>query len=332
MQNPSEFPKQIEIKDVNVPYKFTVTHKIDHIDHNHPVNEGDAIPDGDGDKYPSGLAKDDLNHAVTRDVNVTNPLTKKTNKIHQEADFYRDADYDEVTQKITYSKWQTNDKTEFAEVDAPEVDGYKPNGNAPKMTVTADTKNSVINIDYTKLPTKPVPKPVLKPQTKPQAEKHVTETPAPQVQVSAPVVPESWQANGSINGFNLDGNQFANVSYTVTKHGKLLHHLNAIERLNGSHGQNDNSSNSNFTDNNNGNFSGNNDASLLSGNANSGNYQAIAASSHDGNNNSNADDQDANADSLPQTGATSDSLMALIGFTITAIGIIGLDFSKRKRA
>lgn len=332
LQDPSEFPKQIEIKDVNVPYKFTVTHKIDHIDHNHPVNEGDAIPDGDGAKYPSGLAKDDLNHAVTRDVNITNPLTKKVNKIHQEADFYRDADYDEVTQKITYSKWQTKDKTEFAEVDAPEVNGYKPNGNAPKMTVTADTKNSVINIDYTKLPAKPVPKSQPKPQTKPQAEKHVTETPAPQTQVSAPVVPESWQANGSINGFNLDGNQFANVAYTVTKHGKLLHHLNAIERLNSSHGKNDNGYNSNLSGNSNGNFSGNNNASLLSGNANTGTYQAIAASSYNGSNNSNADNQNTNADSLPQTGAASDSLMALIGFTITAIGIIGLDFSKRKRA
>lgn len=332
LQDPNEFPKQIEIKDVNVPYKFTVTHKIDHIDHNHPVNEGDAIPDGDGAKYPSGLAKDDLNHAVTRDVNITNPLTKKVNKIHQEADFYRDADYDEVTQKITYSKWQTKDKTEFAEVDAPKVDGYKPNCNAPKMTVTADTKNSVINIDYTKLPVKTVPKPQIKPQAKPQAEKHVTETPAPQTQVSVPIVPESWQANGSINGFDLDGNQFATVSYTVTKHGKLLHHLNAIERLNSSHGKNDNGYNSNLSGSSNGNFSGNNNASLLSGNANSGAYRAIAASSHNGNSNSNADNQNANADSLPQTGETNDSLMALIGFTITAIGIIGLDFSKRKKA
>lgn len=82
---------------------------------------------------------------VTRTVNITDPQGKVTTQT-QTAVFSRTAQKDEVTGKMVYGNWSSNQQ--FTAITADPIGGYTIQGSAPVITVTPDTKSSVVNITY----------------------------------------------------------------------------------------------------------------------------------------------------------------------------------------
>jgi len=108
----------------------------------------DVLPDNPGKKYPSGVAKDDLNKTVKQTINITTP-DGKTQTITQKAEFTRSATVDEVTDEVTYGPWSKNVVLES--VDVPNIPGYVPSASVPEITVTPNDQDMTINITYKKL-------------------------------------------------------------------------------------------------------------------------------------------------------------------------------------
>ena len=150
--------KLVEGQDLPTSHKFTpgdslsivvkVKHGTTHVDHDHPVDEGTLILGTEDKHYPAGLAHDDLNKTVTRQVTITDPTGKKTAST-QTITFTRGATVDNVTDKVTYDPWSENGSHTFDKVDAPEVPGYTVTDEVPSVMVTPDTKSSTVNITYT---------------------------------------------------------------------------------------------------------------------------------------------------------------------------------------
>ena len=113
-----------------------------------PKTTTDVLPDNPGKNYPSGVAKDDLSKTVTRKVTITLPDGKQT-VTNQTVTFTRNATVDEVTGKVTYGSWSENGKHEFATVDVPSIPGYTATGDVPSLTVTPDSKDTNVTINYT---------------------------------------------------------------------------------------------------------------------------------------------------------------------------------------
>ena len=113
-----------------------------------PKTTTDALPDNPGKNYPSGVAKDDLSKTVTRKVTITSPDGKST-VTNQTVTFTRNATVDEVTGNVTYGSWSENGKHEFATVNVPNVSGYTATGDVPSLTVTPDSKDINVTINYT---------------------------------------------------------------------------------------------------------------------------------------------------------------------------------------
>ena len=127
----------------------TVTVQVEHatttVQPTDPKTPADTLPDNPGKKYPSGVAKDDLNRTVTRTINVTKPDGTVTTKV-QTSQSTRTATVDEVTGEVTYSQWQNG---EWQSYTAPTVAGYTPT-QAVVPTVVADANNGdqIIDIRY----------------------------------------------------------------------------------------------------------------------------------------------------------------------------------------
>ena len=113
-----------------------------------PKMPADVLLDNPGKKYPSGVAKDDLNKTVKRTINITTP-DGKTQTITQKAEFTRSATVDEVTDEVTYGPWSKNVVLES--VDVPNIPGYVPSASVPEITVTPNDQDMTINITYKKL-------------------------------------------------------------------------------------------------------------------------------------------------------------------------------------
>lgn len=83
---------------------------------------------------------------VTRTINVTDPNGQKTNHV-QTVTLTRTGAKDLVTGQTSWSAWSTGS---FPSYQIPEIDGYTANQSVPAMTVTSDTQDSTVNINYQK--------------------------------------------------------------------------------------------------------------------------------------------------------------------------------------
>ncbi|WP_191989978.1 mucin-binding protein [Limosilactobacillus reuteri] len=125
-------------------YTVTLKHGTVTVTPGDPKMPADVLPDNPGKKYPSGVAKDDLNKTVKRTINITTPDGKT-----QTAEFTRSATVDEVTDEVTYGPWSKNVVLES--VDVPNIPGYVPSASVPEITVTPNDQDMTINITYKKL-------------------------------------------------------------------------------------------------------------------------------------------------------------------------------------
>ncbi|WP_418772836.1 mucin-binding protein, partial [Ligilactobacillus salivarius] len=72
--------------------------------------------------------------------------------VNQEFTFSRDVFTDTITGDVTYGNWNV-DNTSFEAVDSPSLKGYTPDlKSVAALTVTPDTKDTVITVTYTKNP------------------------------------------------------------------------------------------------------------------------------------------------------------------------------------
>ena len=128
-------------------YTVTLKHGTVTVTPDDPKMPADVLPDNPGKKYPSGVAKDDLNKTVKQTINITTP-DGKTQTITQKAEFTRSATVDEVTDEVTYGPWSKNVVLES--VDVPNIPGYVPSASVPEITVTPNDQDMTINITYKK--------------------------------------------------------------------------------------------------------------------------------------------------------------------------------------
>lgn len=103
-----------------------------------------------GDKYPAGLEKKNLEHTVTRTIHFVDKNKKKLkDDVVQVVTFTRQAVVNHVTGKVTYGDW-TSKNASFALVQAPAIDGYKTNVKAvDTVSVKPTDENSEETILYT---------------------------------------------------------------------------------------------------------------------------------------------------------------------------------------
>lgn len=103
------------------------------------------------------------NKTVKRTINylVDGNEVSAPDSVNQEFTFSRDVFTDTVTGDVTYGNWNA-DNTSFEAVDSPSLKGYTPDvKSVAALTVTPDTKDTVITVTYTKNPVEvqPAPKP-----------------------------------------------------------------------------------------------------------------------------------------------------------------------------
>ncbi|MGA0619439.1 mucin-binding protein [Ligilactobacillus salivarius] len=103
------------------------------------------------------------NKTVKRTINylVDGNEVSAPDSVNQEFIFSRDVFTDTVTGDVTYGNWNV-DNTSFEAVDSPSLKGYTPDlKSVAALTVTPDTKDTVITVTYTKNPVEvqPTPKP-----------------------------------------------------------------------------------------------------------------------------------------------------------------------------
>ena len=151
-----EVPAGWKIVSGNIPSSITITgdgitsqiitiaHSTVLVQPTNPKTPADTLPDNPGKKYPSGVAKDDLNHTATRIVTITD-LNGKTTKQEQTAHVSRTATVDEVTGDVTYGNWSTDI---WPAIPVPTIPGYTPSATAPEVTVTGETKDQTVDITY----------------------------------------------------------------------------------------------------------------------------------------------------------------------------------------
>jgi hypothetical protein len=131
--------------------KVVVEHVIDHISHDTPVPTDGKTPT---DKPIDGAHDTDLNQTITRTINTTDQYGHKTTVV-QTAKLYRDADVDEVTGKVTYGSWSTDD-VNWTTVAPSSIAGYTTHittdGTAsidiPAITVKDGQKNVIVDVTY----------------------------------------------------------------------------------------------------------------------------------------------------------------------------------------
>ena len=86
---------------------------------------------------------------ITRTIHVNDPH-KGTSTTNQVVNLTRPAWFDFVTNDVHYGNWNTGN---WAEFDSPAVAGYTVNpAKVAAQTVTSDTKDTIVNVDYTANP------------------------------------------------------------------------------------------------------------------------------------------------------------------------------------
>lgn len=109
-----------------------------------------VIKADDPSTWPAGITKNDLIRTINRDVTIKEP-SGKTDETHQTVTFKRNATQDPVTDKITFEPWSENSSHVFEAVGVPTFKGYTPSqAKIDSLTVTPDSKNSSVDVNYTK--------------------------------------------------------------------------------------------------------------------------------------------------------------------------------------
>ena len=85
---------------------------------------------------------------ITRTVSIAEP-NGQTKSAVQSITFNRTGTKDLVNGNISWGNWSDNGSYIFPSVTVPEIDNYTASGTVPDLTVTPDSKNSVVNITYT---------------------------------------------------------------------------------------------------------------------------------------------------------------------------------------
>ena len=141
-------PKTVTAGSDGIPtVKIVVEHDTITVTPDQPKNPSDKLPDGKS--YPEGVTAADLNKTVTRTITINVP-NKAPQVIVQKAAFSQTATIDLVSHAVTYSNWKAG-QNGWTEVTAPTVPGYTPDQAIvpADSTVTVDTEDSQVTIDYT---------------------------------------------------------------------------------------------------------------------------------------------------------------------------------------
>ena len=115
-----------------------------------PKASGTEIPDANGAEFPEGLTQSDLNKTITRTIKVNYP-DNRIDTVDQTVHFVRDAVVNAATGDVAYGAWQVSGKDSFEAYTPKIVDGFKANTVASQV-VTADTKDSMVQVIYTQIP------------------------------------------------------------------------------------------------------------------------------------------------------------------------------------
>lgn len=136
-------------KKTNQVYKVVLEPVIETVTSAAP-KDADTQMNANGDKYPEGLSKKDLEKTVTRTIHFVDKNRKKLkDDVVQTVTFTREAVVNHVTRKVTYGDWTSNNQS-FALVEAPAIDGYKTNVKAvDTVTVKPTDEDSEETVVYT---------------------------------------------------------------------------------------------------------------------------------------------------------------------------------------
>ena len=125
--------------------QVTVEHGTVKVTPDHPYDDGTPLPDNP-DLTFHGVDQAHLNKLVTRTINVKAPNGQVTTE-KQTVYLTRSATVDEVTGAVTYEAWTTGEWQAYTVLSVP---GYTPNqAKVDQQTVTSQTQDQVVNIDYT---------------------------------------------------------------------------------------------------------------------------------------------------------------------------------------
>ena len=101
----------------------------------------------DGDHYPNGVARDDLNKTITRTIMINVP-GREPQVIKQEVKFTRNATVDLVDHDVVYTNWKTG-QNGWTAFDAPVIDGYTASQKSLAAVYVASDMNDVtMTINY----------------------------------------------------------------------------------------------------------------------------------------------------------------------------------------
>ncbi|RDX59117.1 LPXTG cell wall anchor domain-containing protein [Fructilactobacillus sanfranciscensis] len=132
-------------------YTVTLKHKVTDVTPNKPGQPNQPVDPSnpDGPKYPDGTAESDLVKTVTRTIHYQYDNGKKVAPDAIETTtFKRNASFDQVTGKVTYTNWNEASHL-FDKVDSPVIKGYTPNvNNVSSLTVNPDSKDSNVTVIY----------------------------------------------------------------------------------------------------------------------------------------------------------------------------------------
>ena len=132
-------------------YTVTLKHKVTDVTPNKPGQPNQPVDPNnpDGPKYPDGTAESDLVKTVTRTIHYQYDNGKKVAPDAIETTtFKRNASFDQVTGKVTYTNWNEPSHS-FDKVDSPVIKGYTPNvNNVSSLTVNPDSKDSNVTVIY----------------------------------------------------------------------------------------------------------------------------------------------------------------------------------------
>lgn len=113
-----------------------------------PKTPDDVIPGtNDTYNYPAGVAKDDLNKEVTRDIYVKLPGQTTTKSGTQTVTVKRSATVNAITSEVTYGSWS---KANFEAYKAPTEENYTADqSQAPVSAVELDKDGNPVNQSFT---------------------------------------------------------------------------------------------------------------------------------------------------------------------------------------
>ncbi|MCG7195155.1 LPXTG cell wall anchor domain-containing protein [Fructilactobacillus sanfranciscensis] len=132
---------------------FTVhlKHQLTSVNPTNPQTPGKPVDPNnpDGPKYPDGTAESDLVKTINRTIHYKYANGKKVAPdVVETTTFKRNASFDQVTGKVTYTNWNEPSHL-FDKVASPAIKGYTPNVNTvSSLTVNPDSKDSNVTVIY----------------------------------------------------------------------------------------------------------------------------------------------------------------------------------------